>query len=145
MSSSKPPAWSVLGDTVTCIVSGKVTGGSHALFEVVSPVGNGPPPHVHRREDETFYVLAGEVEFQTQGKTIRLGPGGSLFAPRNIPHSFRSVGSTPARMLLLATPAGMEEFFAELDREIGARPPEMPKLLAILGRQGIELVGAPPK
>ena len=137
------PAWNVLGDIITCKVSGKETGGAFALFEVDSPAGNGPPPHIHHREDETFYILSGNVEFTTQGKTIRLGPGGSLFAPRNVAHSFRSVG--PAKMLLIATPAGLEHFFAELDREIGPRPPEMPKLVAILGRHGIELVGPPPQ
>lgn len=139
------PTWNVLGDIITCKVSGRDTGGSHSLFDVVVPAGNGPPPHVHQREDETFYILSGEIEFQTQGKTIRRGPGETLFAARNIPHSFRNVGTAPARMILLATPAGLETFFEELNREIGPNPSEMPKLLAILGRYGIELVGAPPK
>ncbi len=139
------PTWNVLGDLITCKVSGLDTGGSHSLFDVVVPAGNGPPPHVHQREDETFYILSGEIEFQTQGKTIRRGPGETLFAPRNIAHSFRNVGTGSARMLLLATPAGLEKFFEDIDREIGAKPPEMPKLLAILGRHGIGLVGGPPK
>ena len=137
---SEPKSWNILGDLVVCKLSGKETGGSHALFDVTSPAGNGPPPHTHRREDETFHVLSGTVEFTSQGKTVRLGAGGTFFAPRNIPHAFRSVGPGPARFLMLATPAGMENFFTELDREIGPNPPDMPKLVAILGRHGIELV-----
>ena len=140
---TQPRPWNILGDLVTCTLSGRDTGGSLALFDVTVPADHGPPPHVHHREDETFHILTGEFEFQTQGKTIRRGPGESLFAPRDIPHSFRNISPSPARMIILVTPAGAEKFFEEVDREIGASPPDMAKLLPILARYGMELVGPP--
>lgn len=133
-------SWNVLGDIVTCKLSGKETGGTHSLFHITSPPGNGPPPHIHRREDETFYILEGTFEFVTEGRTIRAGPGEAVYAPRNIAHSFRNVGTTPGQMLLVASPPGLESFFEALDREVGPPPPDMPKLLAVLERFGFDLV-----
>lgn len=140
MAGVRRAAWNVLGDTLVCTVSGRETGGTHAVFEHSSPPGGGTPPHVHRREDETFYVLEGQFEFVKEGRSIKAGPGTTIFAPRHVAHSFRNVGSAVGRMLLVATPSGIESFFEEMDREIGPPPPDMRKLLAILDRHGIELV-----
>jgi quercetin dioxygenase-like cupin family protein len=52
----------VVGDHYTVKCSGEDTGGAFTLIEVLVPPGSGPPPHIHRREDEMFYVLAGEFE-----------------------------------------------------------------------------------
>jgi quercetin dioxygenase-like cupin family protein len=145
MSDTKPASWNVLGEIIVCRVSGAETGGTHSLFDAIIPAGNGPPLHVHRREDETLYVLEGLIEIHTGGKVLRLRPGDSIYAPRNVAHTFRNPGPSSARMLIMATPAGIEHFFEEIDREIGGSPPDMPRLVAILDRHGIELVRPPPE
>jgi quercetin dioxygenase-like cupin family protein len=100
----------VAGDLVTLKVVGEDTDGAILLGEEVSPPGGGPPPHIHHREDETFYVLEGEYEFLVGERTIRADAGSGVHDPRNIPHTFKNVGTTPARMLAFVTPAGFEVF-----------------------------------
>ena len=105
-------------------LSADVTGGAFALFEEHDPVDT--PLHVHEREDELFYVLAGEHVLQVGEEEYRLGPGGLLFAPRGVPHAQRRVVPRTGRLLVLTAPAGLEGFFRELaeaDRA-GALGPE---------------------
>ena len=63
------------------------------------------PLHVHHREDETFIVLEGEIEFNIGGQRIEAGPGTTVFGPRDVPHAY-IVRKGPSRMLFLFTPAG---------------------------------------
>ncbi len=104
----------VAGDLVTLKVVGKDTEGAFALGEAVSLPGGGPPPHIHHREDEIFCVLEGEYEFLVGESTIRASAGSVIYGPRSIPHTFKNVGTTPARMLAFVMPAGLEEFLEEL-------------------------------
>jgi quercetin dioxygenase-like cupin family protein len=70
----------VVGDLYTIKASGKDTGGAFTLIEVMVPPLSGPPPHVHRREDEAFYVLEGEFEVQIDNQRLTAGPArGSRF------------------------------------------------------------------
>jgi len=105
---------SVVGDRYTIVVTGEETGGAFAMMDFHVPVNHGPPPHVHSREDETFYVLNGEFEFTIAGQSQRLVTGQSLVAPRDLPHTFRNVGTSAGRMIAVVTPAGFEKFFAEI-------------------------------
>jgi quercetin dioxygenase-like cupin family protein len=82
----------VLGETITVKIGSEQTDGRYAVIEEVSPVGGGPPLHVHRHEDEVFYVLEGEVEFQLGDQRFRAKGGSAAFLPRDIPHTFRNVG-----------------------------------------------------
>ena len=88
------------------------TGGAFSLFEEKEPVDT--PLHVHEHEDEAFYVLEGEHEFQVGERTHRVGPGGVVFAPRGIPHSQRRVVPRTGHILVLTVPAGLEGFFRAL-------------------------------
>src|SRR5437660_12919279 len=78
----------VVGDLYTILASGDDTGGAYALIHAVVPVGGGPPPHLHRREDEAFYVLEGEVTFQADGRVIRAGVGDWITLPKGSLHAF---------------------------------------------------------
>ena len=62
--------FSVVGDRYHFLVTGEESGGAFAMMEFLVPPHHGPPPHVHRREDEVFYVLAGEFEFIVAGLQI---------------------------------------------------------------------------
>jgi mannose-6-phosphate isomerase-like protein (cupin superfamily) len=92
--------------------SADTTGGAFTIFEENEPVDT--PLHVHENEHELFYVLEGEHVFQVGDQEFRAGPGGLVFAPRGVPHAQRRVVPRTGRILVLASPAGLEGFFREL-------------------------------
>jgi DNA-binding transcriptional MerR regulator/uncharacterized cupin superfamily protein len=99
------------GTTVDCKVSGKDTAGSMCIMEVNN---TGWPRHVNRDQDEWIYVVDGEVELEVGKQRSRLGPGESMFIPRNIEHVWAAV-TEPARIINTYQPAGkIEEFFQVL-------------------------------
>ena len=104
----------VFGDvTILVRVPAEMTGGAYTLFEEVPPMVD-TPLHVHKREDELFYVLAGEHVFQVGDEEFPAGPGGLVFAPRGIPHAQRRVVPGEGRLLIFTSPGGFEGFFREL-------------------------------
>jgi quercetin dioxygenase-like cupin family protein len=104
----------VLGQTITVKLGGEQTEGRYAVIEEVSPVGSGPPLHVHRREDEIFYVQEGEVEFQLGEQRFRARAGSVAFLPKDIPHTFRNVGATASKVVVVILPARFVGFFEEI-------------------------------
>jgi quercetin dioxygenase-like cupin family protein len=105
------------GDHYTFLVTGEESGGAYFAMEALVPAGGGPPSHVHTREDETFYVLEGQVEFLLGEETIVAGPGDFVNIPRGIVHRFLNTGTDTARLVITFTPAGIERWFeAILDR-----------------------------
>ena len=106
-------SWWIMNNHQLHKLSGADTRGALSLwFETFGP-GEGPPPHIHGREDEVFLVLEGEVTFHRPAGSCVAGPGSVVFAPRGEQHAFRNTGTTRARMAILVTPAGFEDFFAE--------------------------------
>src|SRR5262245_12461321 len=101
------------GDHYTFLVTGEETGGAYFAMEALVPPGGGPPPHIHTREDETFYLLEGKVEFLLGEQTILAGPGDFVNIPRGTVHRFQNTGTDTARMILTFTPAGLEHWFEE--------------------------------
>jgi quercetin dioxygenase-like cupin family protein len=101
------------GDHYTFLVTGEETGGSYFTMEALVPPGGGPPPHVHTREDETFYLLEGRVEFLLGEETTVAGPGDFVNVPRGTVHRFQNTGTETARLVLTFTPAGIERWFEE--------------------------------
>ena len=95
----------------------------------MQPGTPGPVPHRHSREDELWYILEGQLEFrigERGERTLVAGPGETVFGPRGIPHTFRAVGTIPARYVFVVAPAGLEKFFAEraaLGKEIPTTDP----------------------
>jgi quercetin dioxygenase-like cupin family protein len=104
---------SFAGLTILLRVPSEASGGAFSLFEEVPPLAD-TPLHVHRDEDELFYVLEGEHVFRVGDDEHMLGPGGFVFAPRGVPHSQRRVVPGEGRELILVTPGGFEAFFREL-------------------------------
>ena len=107
------PAFWGPGDHYTFLVTGAESGGAYFAMEALVPPGGGPPLHVHMREDETFYLLEGELEFRLGEESITAGPGDFVNVPRGTVHNFRNVGAGTARMVLTFTPAGIERWFEE--------------------------------
>ena len=104
---------SFAGLTIVVRVPSELSGGAFSLFEEVPPLAD-TPLHVHREEDELFYVLEGEHVFRVGDEEHALGPGGFVLAPRGVPHSQRRVVPGEGRELVLVTPGGLEGFFREL-------------------------------
>ena len=107
------PAFWGPGDHYTFLVTGEESGGAYFAMEALVPPGGGPPPHIHTREDETFYLLDGEVEFTLGEETIVAGPGDFVNVPRGTVHRFQNTGSATAKLVLTFTPAGIEKWFEE--------------------------------
>jgi quercetin dioxygenase-like cupin family protein len=123
------------GSLATIKLTAAETRGEMTVLEVLAPAGLGAPLHVHYTEDETFFVLEGEVTFEVAGERIVAGPGDCVFGPREVPHRF-DVGDRPARMLWLFNPGGFEEFVLassvpaeEMDPPPPVPPEDMPALL----------------
>ena len=91
-------------------LSGKDTGGAYCLLEVSLAPGMSVPRHMHTREDEVYFVLAGELEVTVGENTFVLQPGDTLLAPRDIPHQLRNSGNLTNHYLLVFSPSGFEEF-----------------------------------
>ncbi|MDG1570974.1 cupin domain-containing protein [Robiginitalea sp. M366] len=129
----------VIGDIQTHKLAGSDT--YNQLVEWVDNVdpGVGIPPHVHTREDEVFRVIWGEVEITIDGVTHLLKAGDTAFAPKDVPHSWKVVGTEKARMITSAFPAGIEHMFAEL-AALPPGPPNFEKVAEICARQGIRFV-----
>lgn len=107
---------SPLGGDVTFLVRGKQSNGALTALEVLVPPGEGPPLHVHGREDETVYVLAGEMRFRLGDEVSATPPGAFIFIPHGTAHCFHNIGGDEGRMLITFAPAGMERFFERLSR-----------------------------
>lgn len=136
----------IVGDTMTFKATSAQTGGSMAAVEVLAAPGGGPPPHIHRDEDEMWYVLDGEFEILAGEETLRLGAGGFAFVPRGTLHRFENVSDTPSRVLIVFTPGGFEGFFFEagLPAVAGAKAPpvgteEIERTRRAAPRYGLEL------
>lgn len=136
------PQHFVLGDLVTVKIHGNDTAGAYAQIETTCGPKIGPPPHIHHREDETFYVIEGEFEFVCAGERVTGGPGTIARLPRGVPHRFANIGDTPGRVLVTITPAGFEDFFAEVGALSPEQQTEMPRLGAIAARYGLEFVAS---
>ena len=140
------PFW-LVQDLITPLISAQQTCGKYELAHCVVHPGGGPPPHVHHREDEMFYVVDGEFAFVFDKQIIQGGPGTCVFLPRDIVHTFKNVGQTRGTLLVALAPGGFAEFGRAAARPCtdpnGPPPPIDPELLGSLAatapKFGIEL------
>lgn len=134
---------------MTVKAGGSDTKDAFTLIEVEVPVGQGPPPHIHRNEEEGFYILDGEVEITCGDQTWSGTAGAFALLPRGIAHAFQIYGDRPARMLQITSPAQFERFAAEMGEPAPTMtipPPtavDIDKLMRIVPRYGIEMLPPP--
>jgi mannose-6-phosphate isomerase-like protein (cupin superfamily) len=115
------------------------TNGGLFVIEHAGLVKGGPPLHMHLHQEEWFYVMEGEVLFQIGDSRKQLRAGDSVLGPRDVPHTFSSVGKKPGRMLIAFNPAGkMEEFL-----RVTAVPNPPVQDAAFFRRYEMELMGPP--
>ena len=112
-----------LQNRMTIKATAEETGGAFGLLESWIAVGSSPPLHIHRREDESFWVIEGRIRFRCADEEFVAEAGSFVFLPRDVPHTFIVEGEQTAHVLTLVTPGGMERFFVD-----GGRVPEGPGL-----------------
>jgi quercetin dioxygenase-like cupin family protein len=143
------PLW-FFGMLATMKATAEQTGGEFILVEEVAPKGTATPLHVHPEDDESFYILEGEMTFYLEdGQPIPASAGSFVHIPRGyVPHAFR-VDSETARFLVLSRPPH-EGFIRAAAEPAQARtlPPEAPldmeRVLAAAQQYGMEILGPPP-
>src|SRR5271156_6868978 len=121
------PHIGLVGDTYTITVTGEQTAGRFCVIDMHIPQGGGPPPHRHDFE-ETFILLAGEIEAIFRGRKLTVREGETVNIPANAPHQFHNASGAPVRMLCICSPAGQEKFFLEVGVPVATRSTPPPKL-----------------
>jgi len=126
------------------------TGNAFSQLVMDEPRGSATPIHIHHNEDETFYVLEGQVTMFSGDERIDLEAGDYFFVPRGIVHAYL-VRSERARMLVTISPSGTEQLFVSLgvpmtspEPPTEAVMPPMPELVRLFGAYGTEILGPPP-
>jgi mannose-6-phosphate isomerase-like protein (cupin superfamily) len=123
------------------------TGGPYVLYETTVP-----PPHIHRRETEAYYVLEGTFEFVHGERTMRASAGDFVHIPMGVVHGFTNAGHGPARFLGIVTPGGFhEQLLAALGEPAQAEtlppppaaPPDMQRIVKIARTYDTEVLPPP--
>jgi quercetin dioxygenase-like cupin family protein len=138
-------------DLYTFKAIGEETGEAYALCEVIVAPQGGTPPHRHSRENESFYVQEGEIEFQLGDRTLVATSGTFLHSPKGQLHQFTNTTATPVKMLVWVTPAGFEKFIAEVGKAVNGQitpvaalsSEDLDKILSTAPKYGIEIIPPP--
>ena len=129
--------------SATCVLAGDATGGVFSLVRhVLAPGILGAPPHRHSDEDEHSFVLEGEVAFELGDQVVVARQGDVVPKPRGQMHTFWNPADQPARVFEIITPAGFEDYFAELAEIIPTTEGELPdfgRLAAAAERHRLDL------
>ncbi len=141
------------GFLLTFLATGEETGGRFALVEETGRKGQSaePPLHIQTREEESFYVIEGEMTFYVGDRVIAAPAGTFVVLPRGVPHRF-TIESEQVRMLNLCVPAGFEGMFKELSEPARALtlppapegPPDIGRIVSAAAKYGVEILGPPP-
>ncbi|ELR72477.1 hypothetical protein C900_01472 [Fulvivirga imtechensis AK7] len=128
---SKTEELLVLTNIIKILVSNHETNGEYAVFEENVPPLGGPPPHMHP-DEEVFYVIKGEFEFilNDPKSPFRALPGSVVHVPSNALHTFKNVGGTTGKMVVLLTPGKLLDYFRVIGDPIQdeADRPDMNKI-----------------
>jgi mannose-6-phosphate isomerase-like protein (cupin superfamily) len=128
-----------IGLGITMKADGAATRDAYSLFEyAIPPETDGPPPHVHTREDESFVCLAGRLDVHLGGRDFVLQHGDYLFLPRDVVHAFRNPYGDEARVMSVVSPAGLEKYYRAL-ADMPPGPKDLGLLKQIMSDFGIEL------
>lgn len=139
----------VLGDILSVKISGDETQGRYSVWEIEVAPNSGPPLHKHSMEDEAFYVLEGEFSFPYASKDTKAAKGQFMYAPRGEFHTYKNIGSSFGRLLVIITPPRFEKLFEEIgipvDDKSSFQPPQITpavieKVVETAARYDLEIV-----
>lgn len=128
-----------MGVTMSHKTTGAQSAGQWLVMEYTAPPQfSGPPPHWHKVTTEIFFVLEGTLTLSAGDAAIQAGPGGYAYVPPGTVHGFSNQTDAPARFLLVASPAGLENYFRELANliqdETSWPPRDMSKVIALMAK-----------
>jgi mannose-6-phosphate isomerase-like protein (cupin superfamily) len=128
-----------IGLGITMKTDGKSTHDAYSLFEYsIPPRTDGPPAHIHTREDESFICLAGQLDVFLGGEDFTLGAGDYLYLPRDVVHTFRNSYDEESRVISVVSPAGLEGYYQAL-ADMPPGPKDIGKIKEIMADFGIQL------
>jgi len=128
-----------IGLGITMKTEGKSTHDAYSMFEyAVPPETDGPPPHVHTREDESFICLAGRLDVHLGGEDFTIEFGDYLFLPRDVIHAFRNPYKEESRVISVVSPAGLEQYYQAL-ADLPPGPKDINVMKGVMADFGIEL------
>ena len=128
----------VSGNTITVKVSGNQTSGDYSVFELSVPPEVGAGLHIDKDWDEFWHVMEGTFAFTLNGKQIELKEGAFAHGPKGIPHSFKNVGKSTGKLVMLTTPSGLEDFFKSIDDASVNGGPDKETFVKIMREHHIE-------
>jgi len=124
-------------DYTEVLATGGQTGGSLGLFRQTIAPKSGPPLHRQDHEDEFYYVVSGDFDFQMGDRRVRVPAQSFVFIPRGVVHTYMNAGAEPGVLLIGVTPGGFEAMFSErqgVDADTNR---------AIMERHNMAVVGPP--
>ena len=133
-----------IGHLMSILISSDDSGGRFALMHGFEIRGLEPPPHIHTREDESFYLMDGKITYTVGNETFDARKGDWMFLPRGIKHSFK-VNTEQAEVLIHLSPGGFEGYFREMSepaKELRipprpAGPPDVKRIVETASKYGI--------
>lgn len=131
-----------VGGPARILARAETTNGAFTALENVIAMGQGPPEHVHVREDEMYYVFEGTIRFKADGRYFDAPAGAFMFIPRGTAHCFQNVGHGDAWLLVMFALAGMERFF-EGHAALPPGPPDPEAYRQVAHAAWMEVVGPP--
>lgn len=137
----------IVGDINTILAFKEDTGGTYSFIEAKVFPGGGPIPHIQTREHEGFYVVEGQIIFYVDEQRIEAKPGTFVNIPPNVLHSFKNETNENAKLIIVLSPAGLEQFFVETGLEVSnnsVKPPpltdeQIQKLVSLAPKYGMEI------
>jgi mannose-6-phosphate isomerase-like protein (cupin superfamily) len=130
----------VFGDPVDVLVTSEMTDGLFAILVQTCAPGGGPPPHVHQREDEIFQVIEGDFALLQDNAWKPVAPGQIVVGVRGAVHTFRNLGSTVGKIMVIASPGGLDHYLEEISPL--SLPQDVARITEISDRYGITFVAA---
>jgi mannose-6-phosphate isomerase-like protein (cupin superfamily) len=124
---------------IRVVASADATDNSFSIVESIEPPGSGSPLHVHHAEAEAFWVIEGTLELTCGEHTVTASAGDFVYTPRDVPHKYVVVGEQQARVLLLFSRSGFEQFFLDAGAPLGG-PPSGPPDPRVLERYDLEVL-----
>lgn len=140
VSSEAGKKWNVFGVAITGKILSEETDGAYTVIMTETPPAGGPPKHVHKHEDELFYVLKGTYEFYCGDQTMTAKKGDMVRLPKGIPHHFKNIDSITGITMNTITPGGFEHFFDEIAAIAKQRKPTRQEIDSIANNYGMRFL-----
>lgn len=129
---------SVAGNTITVKIGGRQTDDAYSVFELSVPPNVGAGLHIDKDWNEWWHVMEGSFAFTLNGERIELNAGGFAYGPKGIPHSFKNVGETTGKLVMLTVPSGLEKFFETVHQASLHGTPDKEAFVKIMRSHHIE-------